>query len=512
MWAVERDSFLRGPAPDEVREIARSLGWSLTDTEVDAISAAARGVEASYETLWATPVSAPDAPPAAHRDLGRPPSDLRGGWAWECDITSGAHGPLSGVRVAVKDSIAVAGVPIRVGSALPFDHKSHEDATVVQRLLDAGARIVGKSHTEDLCIGGSSCTSKPWPLANPHDSTRSAGGSSSGSAILVATGACDLALGADQGGSIRIPAALCGIVGLKPTFGLVPYTGVMSLVAAIDHVGPMARSVREVARALDVLAGPDGRDHRQSPMRSPAAEEGIVQPVAGLRIGLIIEGFTATRAGETEHPGSVAAADLVEAVASRLTGLGVVVEHASIPWHTRAQHIYAPILLEAGAANIWRTHGSSIESLAPAGPTPIHDIADALAQQPDRASVATKLLGILGIWHLDRSRGRTLDRANALVPALRTAYDDALVDYDVLICPTTAPAGLAGRNSGDPRLEINESLAYFHNTCVTNLTGHPAVSVPVGSVAGLPVGAMVTAGHGDDATALRVAAALEDVR
>lgn len=508
---MERESFLRGPSADEVRTTGRRLGWDLSEVEVTAITEAARGVEESYAELWSTPVSTGD-PVAAGRDGGRPPTDPSGGWAWQCDIVTRDSGPLAGVRVAIKDSIAVAGLPISVGSALPIDHVSTDDAECVRRLLDAGARIVGKSQTEDLCIGGASCTSKPVPLANPHDAGRSAGGSSSGSAVLLATGACDLALGADQGGSIRIPAALCGIVGLKPTFGLVPYTGVMSLVAAIDHVGPMARTVVEVARALDVLAGPDGHDHRQVPRAAPRAEEALALPFAGLRIGLVTEGFAATRAGEATHPGSEAAAALVAEAAARLTALGGAVEEVSIPWHAHAQHIYAPILLEAGAANIWRTYGASIESLAPAGPTPNHDIADALASSPDRASVATKLLGVLGIWHLDRSRGRTLDRANSLVPQLRAAYDERFAHLDALICPTTAPAGIAGLASSDLRHEISESLAYFHNTCVTNLTGHPSLSVPVGTVGGLPVGAMVTAALGNDATALRVAAALELTR
>lgn len=351
---MEHESFLRGPSSDEVRIAGQRLGWNLSEVEVAAITEAARGVEESYRELWNTPINADD-PVAAGRDRGQPPVDPCGGWAWQCDIVTQHSGPLAGVRVAIKDSIAVAGLPIRVGSALPIDHVAADDAECVRRLLDAGARILGKSQTEDLCIGGASCTSKPAPLANPHASGRSAGGSSSGSAVLVATGACDLALGADQGGSIRIPAALCGIVGLKPTFGLVPYTGVMSLIAAIDHVGPMARTVAEVARALDVLAGPDGYDHRWSPRAAPRAEEALALPFAGLRIGLVTEGFDATRAGEATHPGSDAAAAIVAEAAARLTALGGSVVEVSIPWHAHARHIYAPILLEAGAENTVRS-------------------------------------------------------------------------------------------------------------------------------------------------------------
>lgn len=490
-----------------VMAAARALGWSLTEAEARAIADAAEGVEESYSALWK--LADDDPAPAIGRAPGRAPEDPSSGWAWRCDISLDVPGPLHGVRIAVKDSIAVAGMPATVGSLVVTEHVSTADAECVRRLLTAGGHIVGKSTTEDLCIGGASCTSKPYPLANPVDPGRSVGGSSSGSALLLARGECDLALGADQGGSIRIPAALCGVVGLKPTFGLVPFTGVLGLVGRLDHVGPMARTVREVAVALDVLAGPDGVDPRQAHPEPPRAVESLERSLRGLRIGVLIEGFAATRAGEAEHPGSAAAADVVERAARALAEHGCSVVDVSIPWHDAARHIYTPMLLEAGAANIWLAHGASIESLTSTAATPVRDIVAGLKRAPDLASLPTKLLGTLGTLYLDRSRGAALDRANTLLPALRRAYDEALRDVDVLICPTTAPAGIAGLASGDPLESIGESLAYFHNTCVTNMTGHPAVSVPVGAVDGLPVGAMVTAAHGQDGLALLVAHHLE---
>ena len=178
-------------------------------------------------------------------------------------ITEREGGPLAGRSVAIKDNTAVAGVPMMNGSATLEGFVPARDATVVTRLLAAGATIAGKAVCEDLCFSGGSHTSRTGPVRNPWDTTRSAGGSSSGSAALLAAGVVDIATGGDQGGSVRIPAAYCGVVGHKPTHGLVPYTGAFPIEQTIDHLGPMARTVADVALTLAVLAGPDGLDPRQ---------------------------------------------------------------------------------------------------------------------------------------------------------------------------------------------------------------------------------------------------------
>lgn len=166
----------------------------------------------------------------------------------------------------------MAGVPMMNGSRSVDGFVPRRDATVVRRLLDAGATIAGKSVCEDLCFSGASFTSQPGPVRNPWDESRNAGGSSSGSAALVATGEADLALSGDQGGSIRIPSSFCGIVGHKPTHGLVPYTGAFPIERTIDHLGPMARTVADTVLMLTVLAGVDGMDPRQ-PSDLDAVEE-----------------------------------------------------------------------------------------------------------------------------------------------------------------------------------------------------------------------------------------------
>jgi len=473
------------------------------------LEAVAGDIGSSYARIWQLPVPAASVRPRTAGSAPAPGENPWHAWSWRCSVPGDPQGPLAGMTLAVKDVIDLAGVPTFMGSLLVDGVVPLADAECVRRLLDAGVEVIGKTTTEDMCIGGASCTSIPYPVINPVVPGRSAGGSSSGSAVVLAVGEADLALGVDQGGSIRIPAALCGVVGLKPTHGLVPFTGIPSLVPSLDHVGPMARKVRDVARALDVLAGPDGVDRRQRTWGEIDAAGACDLGVAGLRIGLLAEGFAATADGEVEHPGSAAAAELVREVSERLRGQGATVVEVSVPWHAEARHIYTPILLEASAAMIWRLYGRDISVLGEDVAAPTRQVSDALTVSPELASDPLTLVGVFGEWYLQAFRGRSFSRASRLVRELATDIDRSLAQVDVLICPTTAPAGIAGPVTGDPDRVLVESLAYFHNTCATNMTGHPSVSVPAGTLDGVPVGLMVTSGLGCDAMALRVAAAVE---
>ena len=178
-------------------------------------------------------------------------------------IKGAASGKLAGKTIALKDNICLAGVPMMNGASTLEGYTPDIDATIVTRILDAGGTIVGKTHCEYFCFSGGSHTNATGPVHNPHSMGYSAGGSSSGSGVVVATGEADMAIGGDQGGSIRIPASFCGIYGMKATHGLVPYTGVMPIEITLDHTGPMTRNVRDNALLLEVLAGADGLDPRQ---------------------------------------------------------------------------------------------------------------------------------------------------------------------------------------------------------------------------------------------------------
>jgi amidase len=251
------------PTAGDLARIAQRYGLHLQPPDLESFRALAGGLLASYDEVERLyEASAPEPPQRPWQWPAGGGNDL-GAWYVTTEITGRPDGPLAGRRVAVKDNIAVAGVPMMNGSRTVEGFVPRRDATVVTRLLDAGATIAGKAVCEDLCFSGGSHTSRSGPVHNPWDRSRTAGGSSSGSAALVAAGQADLALGGDQGGSIRIPSAFCGTVGHKPTHGLVPYTGAFPIENTLDHLGPITRTVPDAALMLGVLAGPDGLDPRQ---------------------------------------------------------------------------------------------------------------------------------------------------------------------------------------------------------------------------------------------------------
>lgn len=244
----------------------------------------------------------------------------------------------------MKDIIALAGVPLRNGGAANWTPDF--DATIVTRILDASATITGKATCENSCLDVVSDTAFSGVVHNPHADGYSAGGSSSGSARLVATGSVTMSMGTDQGGSIRVPASQCGIVGLKPTWGLIPYTGILSLVGSIDHTGPMTKNVEDCVRALEVVAGPDGIDDRQ-PFGFRAQDKGFTfdafqsrlsnapsgARLQGLKIGVLAEGFQHS----TQDP-------FVERITRRsiegLEKLGATIVDVSIPIHSASARIW----------------------------------------------------------------------------------------------------------------------------------------------------------------------------
>src|SRR4029077_15836126 len=211
---------------------------------------------------------------SASRDRGHFPSSGEnkfGAWAWKCSVKEKPGGILSGKRIALKDNVSLAGVPMTNGTAALRDFVPVIDAEVVRRILEAGGEIVGKSTCENFCWTGGSATSFPQPVLNPNDTRYMAGGSSSGRGALRAGGEVDMAIGCDQGGSIRIPSSWCGIYGLKPTYGLVPYTGIITGEMTFDHAGPMASTMEDLALLLEAIAGRDGVDSRQAMAGTPSS-------------------------------------------------------------------------------------------------------------------------------------------------------------------------------------------------------------------------------------------------
>src|ERR1051325_7289404 len=280
--------------PDDatLRSIAQRYGLGLTDPDLASFRPFVEGLLASWEAVGELyEASRPAMPERAwsRPDAGDNPFNA---WYVTTSITGSGEGPLAGKTVAVKDNTAVAGVPMMNGAGTLEGYTPVRDATVVTRLLAAGATISGKAVCEDLCFSGGSHTSRTGPVRNPWDPSRSAGGSASGSAALVAAGAVDLATGGDQGGSVRIPSAYSGTVGHKPTHGLVPYTGAFPIENTIDHLGPITRTVPDAALLLEVLAGRDGLDPRQRAEHLPSDfRTGLEAGATGLRVAVVAEGF-----------------------------------------------------------------------------------------------------------------------------------------------------------------------------------------------------------------------------
>jgi amidase len=428
-----------------------------------------------------------------------------GAWAWRCSVKGHESGPLVGKTVAIKDNVTVAGIPMLNGSAVMEGFVPDIDATVVTRLLDSGAEIIGKATCENFCFSGASNTSFPGPVLNPHDTSRWTAGSSSGSGALVAAGDCDLAIGCDQGGSIREPAAYCGIFGLKPTFGLVPYTGIGSLEPTLDHVGPMARTVHDVARMLEVIAGVDPLDPRQggTPLDVPKYSQELDHGVEGLRIGVVTEGFGWPDASEQEVD------DGVREAAELFTGLGATVSEVSIPIHRDAPSIFTAVCLEGAWVTMVRDGAAGRGTLGYYDTHQLDFLGRALKTRAGDFSHQMKLLIILATYMADEYYGRYYAKAMNIRRTLRAAYEEALAKYDFLLMPAVPQRAIEFDESRPIDDAITKSLSMIQNTCGFNLSGHPALTVPCAKPGGLPIALMLVGRHWQDAAVLNAAAAFE---
>ncbi|MEU1510777.1 amidase [Streptomyces sp. NPDC005811] len=492
------------PPPDAERlaALGRHFRFGLTPAELAEYAPAVEATLASPAAVEALYARAARSAPAPRREWAapRPGHNRLGAWYVTTSLTGSADGPLAGRTVAVKDNIAVAGVPMMNGSRTVEGFVPRQDATVVRRLLDAGATITGKAVCEDLCFSGASFTSHPGPVRNPWDETRTAGGSSSGCGALVAAGEADLAVGGDQGGSIRIPGAFCGIVGHKPTHGLVPYTGAFPIERTIDHLGPMARTVADAAALLAVLAGPDGADPRQpgavAPVDYPAA---LAEPAAGLRVGVVAEGF-GTAVSDPAVDASVRAAVDV------LRGAGLDAAEVSVPWHTDALHVWNVIATEGAAYQMLDGNAYGMNTDGFYDPELIAHFARRRLEHGHELSRTVKLVGLSGRHTFEEGGGKYYAMARRLVPEVRAAYDAALARYDVLVMPTL-PYTATALPPADVTLAdyLTTALSMVGNTAPFDVTGHPACTVPAGPVGGLPTGLMIVGRRFDDATVLRVA-------
>jgi amidase len=495
------------PSRDDLAQIAGRYRLGLSPQDAESFRPIVSGALASYDAVERMYRERLPVPPDRSWQWPAAAANELGAWYVRAEITGAGDGPLAGRQIAIKDNIEVAGLPMMNGSATVEGYLPRRDATVVTRVLEAGATITGKSVCEDLCFSGGSHTSATGPVRNPWDRARSAGGSSSGSAALVAAGQADLALGGDQGGSVRIPSAFCGTVGHKPTHGLVPYTGAFPIENTLDHLGPITRTVPDAALLLSVLAGRDGLDPRQR-TEPPAADYlgRLDAGVAGLRIGVVPEGFGWPGLSQ---PG---VDDAVRAAIAALAAAGAIVNEVSVPWHRDGLHVWNVIATDGATAQMIDGNGYGMNVPGLYDPELIAHYARGRREHAARMSESLKLTVLCGRYVLDRYDGWYYAMARNLALELTAAYDAALAQADVLVMPTLPIVASVLPAAGASREEqLARSLEMIANTAPFDVSGHPATSVPAGLCDGLPAGLMIVGRHFADGLCLRVARAYENI-
>ena len=494
---------VQNPTPEQLREIAKSIGLSLTDDDVQSFRILIQPFIESYNVVDAMPDELPQV--TYPRTPGyRPQGDENpyNAWYYKTSIKGAAQGQLQGKTIVLKDNVMLAGVPMMNGAATLEGYVPDVDATIVHRMLDAGGEIVGKAHCESFCLSGGSHTNVTGPVHNPHKMGYSAGGSSSGSAALVAAGEVDMAIGGDQGGSIRIPASFCGIYGMKPTHGLVPYTGIMPIEVVIDHTGPMTANVRDNALLLEVLAGPDGYDPRQYNVQTQAYTQTLEEGVRDLSIAVVREGFG--------HENSEVDVDAsVRVAAEQLAKLGAKVDEVSIPMHLIGPALWTPIGVEGLTQTMmWGDgYGLSRPDLYVTG---LMDAHRGWRQRADEFSETTKLFTLLGTYIAACHGSRYYGKAINVTRRLAAAYDHVLSDYDLLLMPTLPIKASPLPPPDAPREDyVQRALEMIANTAPFDITHHPAMSLPCGMSDGLPIGMMLVGRPFEESTIYRAAYSYE---
>jgi len=491
------------PTANQIQATGADLHIDIASEEAQEFARLIDGNLAIYEVLDSLP---DDLPPVKYpRSPGTRPSPADNpfnAWYWQTDIAGAESGPLAGKRVVFKDNIMVAGVPMMNGSATLEGYVPDTDATAVTRVLDAGGIVAGKAHSEYFCTSGGSHTNAVGPIHNPYRMGHTAGGSSSGCGALVAAGEVDMAVGTDHGGSCRIPAAFCGIVGMKATYGLVPYTGAMPIDMTIDYIGPMTRDVADNAQLLQVLAGDDGLDPVQRGAVADDYAAALTGDVSNLRIAVVEEGFG--------HANSDPAVDQrVREAAETLARLGAQVDSVSIPMHLVSAAIWTPIYIEGLVVSMMHDNGFGKNRAGGYVPGLMRYHAG-WRNQTHKFGPQTKLVMLTGEYMTKAYGGLYYAKAQNLRPRLTAAYDAVFADYDVLLMPTlpmTAPE-LPAADAGAADI-VARALEMVPNTPAFDVTGHPSITVPCGDVDGLPVGMMLCGRHLEEATLYRAAHAFE---
>ena len=405
--------------------------------------------------------------------------------------------PLAGAVIAIKDNMVMRGVRTTAGSRILFNYKPPYTATAVERLQAAGALIVGKTNLDEFAMGSSTENSAYGPVKNPWDTTRVPGGSSGGSAVAVAAGMAMGALGSDTGGSVRQPASLSGVVGLKPTYGRVSRYGLIAFGSSLDQIGPLANSVEDVARILGVIAGRDPNDSTSSSVEADDYVSSITGDIRGLRVGVPHEYYGAGLDSEVRAS--------VEAAIREFEELGAEIVDISLPHTEYAVPVYYLIATAEASSNLARYDGVRYGFRAEEAST-LKEMYSRTRDQGFGAEVKRRIM--LGTYALSAGYyDQYYGKAQRVRSLIERDFRNAFERCDVIATPTSpTPAFTLGEKTDDP-LEMYLTDIY---TITLNLAGVPGLSLPCGlSSNGLPIGIQLIGGRFDEARLLRAAHNLE---
>lgn len=506
-----------GSPPDkrQVREVAAGIGFDLSEDEADVFTKRLEAQLASIDAFMrsSTPQVGPEHE-VRRVDLGWQPSreeNPYNAWLWRTEVQATAEGPLEGKSISLKDHIPLAGAPLTFGSPLMAGYIPDYDAPIVTRLLRAGGAIAGKANLDNFSIPGASFggVGDTDAVINPHHRAMVTGGSSSGSAVLVATRESTLSIGGDQFGSVRVPAAWCGVIGLKPTTGAVPHTGVIGADQSLDVLGPMGLYTEDVSVCFDVLQGRDPLDPRQRGI-DIGEHADLSKGIEGLTIGVLQEGFTdSTHEDVRTH---------IENAADVLSRAGAEIVRCSVPEHLDVIGAASVLGVEGGRALFdvgfggAFTEGFYPQSLIRTFNAMVHGSMDEIPPN-------MKLRYIAAEFARRKYFHSAYAKAQNVRPYFREKYDSALSKVDALLMPTIGVPALERPSfkDGAERLDFTlygseEGLStkLLANTIPFSFTGHPAISVPCGKVDGLPVGMQLVGSHFDEQALLRISYAFEN--
>ncbi|MDR5684223.1 MAG: Asp-tRNA(Asn)/Glu-tRNA(Gln) amidotransferase subunit GatA [Armatimonadota bacterium] len=417
--------------------------------------------------------------------------------ALDARIASGEPAPpLAGLAVAIKDNICTRGVRTTCGSSILHDFVPPYDATAVRRLRSAGAVVLGKTNLDEFAMGSSTENSAFGPTRNPWNLDAVPGGSSGGSAAAVAAGAALAALGSDTGGSIRLPAALCGVVGLKPTYGRVSRYGLVAFASSLDQIGPFARTVADCAWVLRAISGRDPLDSTSVDLPVPDFAGQLTADVRGLRVGVPTEFF-----GEGLRP---AVRDAVLTAVKVLEGAGAVVEEVALPTLEYALPTYYLIACAEVSSNLARYDGVAYGHRSPRAED-LYTLYTRTRAEGFGAEAKRRIM--LGTFALSAGYYEGFyKKAQQVRTLVRRDFDRCFERVDILATPVSPTPGFwIGEKVDDP-LQMYLSDVY---TIPVNLAGLPGISVPCGFDGGLPIGLQLIGRPFDEATILRAAHAYE---